>query len=896
MNPGSLNPHTSPSTSVHSENLERVRAALSHLSPETRAVWVRQAMAIKSEFGDDGFEMWDEWSSLSKTYRAIDARDVWKSVKAGKGITIASLFYDAKQSGWKDDTAYKKPSAAEIEQRRKERAERNAIAAAQELAAQEAAAAKAQELWAAAAPCEDHAYLGRKGVKSHGLRYGRFDIETVDHITGEVKTIGLQALLMPIIDRSFKIWTLQAFSAKPDGRKSLLKDGRKSGNFFVIGSKPLVVNGRPVFILVEGYATGASVHEATGHMVMVCVDAGNLPKVAKNLRKDEPASTIVIAADNDSTIEGNPGLTQANKAADAVSGVVLFPSFAPGDDTPNGEAATDWNDWGKVYGAPSVADFFSQQLGVIDDAVAEEPAFPHVVELPERRTIEVIPGNLGEAVNAGELALRAQCPYLYKRSGQIVRPLRGERVEAAHGSTVYVTKLHPLNKHGLVEALTDAAVWTKVDGRRRKDGEFVRMNCPMNIAETLLARGEWNLRPLTAIIDAPTLRADGSILDKQGYDCRTGLLLEPGADFPPVPQKPTQVDALNALQRLSLLVEGFPFVGEEDRSVWLAALLTACVRRSLSTAPMFAFSAPAAGSGKSLLVDLVSIISSGARAPVFSQGRDEEEMEKRVAAALLAGHGVVSIDNCTLPIDGDLLCQALTQPTLTLRPLGSSITRSVPASATFFANGNSLVIAGDMTRRVLLCNLDAGQERPELREFEFNPLEQAQAGRAGYLVDVLTILRAFCVAGYPKQEISTLGSFEQWSECVRSALLWLHLPDPVRTMERTRVADPKLSALRAAMNAWYSVFGTRSVLVREAIDLASQHRNGIYPSRTEVLHPDFQEALMTVAGVAGRINSRTLGKWLASNRGRIVGGKRFIHHGIDRNGIAKWGVEEVMHP
>ena len=122
MSPGSQNPHTAPSTSAHSENPERARAALSHLSPQSRAVWVRQAMAIKSEFGDDGFEIWDQWSSLDESYRAIDARDVWKSVKAGKGITIASLFYDAKQAGWKDDTPHKKPSAAEIEQRRKERA------------------------------------------------------------------------------------------------------------------------------------------------------------------------------------------------------------------------------------------------------------------------------------------------------------------------------------------------------------------------------------------------------------------------------------------------------------------------------------------------------------------------------------------------------------------------------------------------------------------------------------------------------------------------------------------------------------------------------------------------------------------------------------------------------
>lgn len=361
-----------------STSLERVRSALNHLSPESRAVWVRQAMTIKSGFGDDGFEIWDQWSSLSESYRAIDARDVWKSVKAGKGITIASLFYDAKQAGWKDDTAYKKPSAAEVEKRRRARAERDALAAAQELAAQEAAASKAQELWAAAAPCEDHAYLERKGVRSHGLRYGRFEIERLDGDTGEVTVIGLQALLMPITDRSRKIWTLQAFSSKPDGRKSLLRNGRKSGNFFVIGSKPLVVDGRPVFILAEGYATGASVHEATGHLVMVCVDAGNLLPVAKTVLVDSPTAMIVFAADNDMGTQGNPGLTQARKAATAVSGIVTFPPWPEhGRNSVGEEQATvggsDFNDWHKQYGLSAVGEVISKALADAANAVIDPP-------------------------------------------------------------------------------------------------------------------------------------------------------------------------------------------------------------------------------------------------------------------------------------------------------------------------------------------------------------------------------------------------------------------------------------------------------------------------------------------------------------------------------------------
>lgn len=882
--------------------IERARAALNYLDPSCdHATWKKYGMALKHEFGDAGFEIWVSWSEQSEKYSVSVTRSAWKSFKQSGKVTIASMFFDAKRFGWKEDTTYKKPSAAEIEQRRKERAERDAVAAQQEMAAQDAAAVKAQALWDVAEPCDTHPYLERKGVKSHGLRYGKFEIESVDHDNGEVNVYAMCELLVPIMDHSLKIWTLQAISAKADGRKSLLKGGRKSGNFFAIGSNPQMDDGRPVFILVEGYATGASVHEATEHLVLCCFDTSNLLPVARALREREPDAIILFGADNDLWTAGNPGMKAAQNAAQAVGGLVCGPSFSEADQcgvdlkgSPAGP--TDWNDWAALHGAESIASAIARALAMPLVTLAPEPELPVGVEPAKRRTIEVVPGELGAVVDAGELALLEQCPDLYQRGGQIVRSVRGELSEVTHsmhGTQVAMSKLHALNKHSLVEALTQAADWVKSDGRRRSDNEIVRVDCPMNIAETLLARGEWKLRTLTAIINAPTLRADGSVLDATGYDCKTGLLLEPSAKYDPIPEAPTRCEARAAMQRLSALVSKFPFAAPEDLSVWLAAVLTACVRRSLSTAPMFAFSAPAAGSGKSLLVDLVAVIATGTRAPVFSQGRDEAEMEKRLSSALLAGHGVVSIDNCTLAIDGDLLCQALTQPLLTIRPLGGSTTRTVPASATFFANGNSLVIAGDMTRRVLLCSLDAGQERPELRQFDFNPLEQAMAGRAGFLEDALTILRAFHVAGRPKQPGAPLGSFEVWSDFVRGALLWLELDDPVRTMERTRNSDPKLSALRVLMSEWASVFGEKPVPAREAIEVAMQLKPSGFEFARAFALPDFHEALMTVAGVGGRINSRTLGKWLGSNKGRIVDGKRLQHHGMDRNGIAKWSVQEL---
>jgi hypothetical protein len=80
----------------------------------------------------------------------------------------------------------------------------------------------------------------------------------------------------------------------------------------------------------------------------------------------------------------------------------------------------------------------------------------------------------------------------------------------------------------------------------------------------------------------------------------------------------------------------------------------------------------------------------------------------------------------------------------------------------FFATGNNLRIAGDMTRRVLLCSIDSGEERPELRAFTFNPLQMAKDNRPKYLAAALTILRAYIVAGKPVK-LRPLASFEQWS-------------------------------------------------------------------------------------------------------------------------------------
>lgn len=83
---------------------DKIRAALHHVPAHDRGLWLRIGMAIKSELGEEGFDLWDEWSQQDKSYNPKDARDVWRSIKANGKITVGTLFHEAKQRGWRDDT------------------------------------------------------------------------------------------------------------------------------------------------------------------------------------------------------------------------------------------------------------------------------------------------------------------------------------------------------------------------------------------------------------------------------------------------------------------------------------------------------------------------------------------------------------------------------------------------------------------------------------------------------------------------------------------------------------------------------------------------------------------------------------------------------------------------
>lgn len=500
----------------------------------------------------------------------------------------------------------------------------------------------------------------------------------------------------------------------------------------------------------------------------------------------------------------------------------------------------------------------------------------------ERPDIHYDPGRAREILLQAEAALlAAPGPAIYQRSGQLVRVIRLQSlvVRGSLRRPQGALSIVPVDPPYLVVRLSEAAFWHKRDAR--SSSGYTEIDAPLELAVRYLSlAGEWQCPALVGLLEAPTLRPDGSLLEATGYDESTGLYYDAGETaFPSIPPEPTREDAKAALGVLLDLLRGFPFVAPSDRSAALSAILTALVRPCLRSAPLHLFRAPRPRSGKSLLADVVALLATGRSCAVMSQASDPEEERKRLLAILLAGDRVVSYDNVERELGSPALCQVLTQATISDRVLGASRVVSLPTAASFLATGNNLLISGDLTSRVVTCDLDSHTERPEERTFDVDLYEEIPKRRGELVVAALTILRAYHVAGRPAQPIPAWGGFEEYSGLVRSALVWVGEADPAGGRFRIEDADPVRSGLRRILSAWYEAVKDRPVTVAELLRYANLG-----------VHSDLKDAFQEVLpSKGGDISSRSLGKFLGAAENRIESGLKIRRCGTAQRAVL-WAV------
>lgn len=205
------------------------------------------------------------------------------------------------------------------------------------------AAKRARQIWNSAKPADDlHAYLKRKVVKAHDVRIYRGPL-ALRHLPLD------GCLIVPARGTDRQIYTLEFIhpEARDGDNKRFLFGGDYTGRYFAIGT----TKGAAALCIAEGFATGATIYEATGIPTMVAFSAGNLEPVARALRSKFPEARLILCADDDATTADNPGLTKATEAARAVGGLLAVTDF--GTDRPEG--ASDFNDMAAQCGKEAVA-------------------------------------------------------------------------------------------------------------------------------------------------------------------------------------------------------------------------------------------------------------------------------------------------------------------------------------------------------------------------------------------------------------------------------------------------------------------------------------------------------------------------------------------------------------
>jgi hypothetical protein len=410
---------------------------------------------------------------------------------------------------------------------------------------------------------------------------------------------------------------------------------------------------------------------------------------------------------------------------------------------------------------------------------------------------------------------------------------------------------------------------------RRK--AWVDTNPPKDLVRMVLEHEHsWRFPRIAGIITTPTLRSDGSLLDAAGYDVRTELFLWPGVTLPLVPTNPTFDQAREGLAKLKGLLGEFSFQQQKpglDRAVALAGILTALLRGSLPTAPIILVRASTPGTGKSYLVDVIATLATGQLCPVITASRSTEESEKRIGAVFLSGSSIVSLDNLTHDLESEILCQVSERPVVRIRVLGRSEMPNCECHTAMFATGNNVGFKGDMIRRGLVSNLETLQERPELRQFQRDPLALASAGRGEYVAAALTLVRAYLNAGAPSV-CGPFGSYSAWSTMVRSPLVWLGEPDPVASLEDMRAEDVALSNIREFFGLWKNHLQLSAVYTTARIlEIACEQPPNVFDT-----HP-LKTFFLKVAARRGKeteISPERAGRWMHKISGRVVDGLRLV--------------------
>ncbi len=439
--------------------------------------------------------------------------------------------------------------------------------------------------------------------------------------------------------------------------------------------------------------------------------------------------------------------------------------------------------------------------------------------------------------------------------------------------------------------------------KETKEG-FTRkpQHCPLDVSKRIASLyGSWNLKQLKSVINLPIMRYDGSVLDQLGYDESTQLLLvnDDYEKFPTISMNPTEDEVKASLERIWKPFSLFPFNSETDRGVLLAALLSIVIRPVLETNPGFLFRSATFGSGKTLLALCIEAAANASRS-IMAWPDQQAEQRKSLISVLQTAPSIVILDNLIGKWNSPDLAAIFTSGVFGDRKLGHSESIEVVTKSLIIGTGNNVIPAGDLSRRILTCNLDPGQERPDKRDFPWNPIDLIKENIIQYRVDLLTVLRGYYSAGCPAHATGKFGSFDEWERIVRQTICWIKdknlapvsIDDPLSSIDENFDEDPETEKLRILLINWYEQFADKNITIAA---LLAEVKNSM---QEYSWGPKINSNLVNVVKEIcydrkGELNSKLMGAWVKRNKNRIIDGFCLDKTKTKVQGIYGWYVRKL---
>lgn len=401
---------------------------------------------------------------------------------------------------------------------------------------------------------------------------------------------------------------------------------------------------------------------------------------------------------------------------------------------------------------------------------------------------------------------------------------------------------------------------------------------PTKVIKQILSMHKYrNLKPLNAVINAPTITHTDHIVSEQGYDVSTKLYLDCLDHGVSVPALVSEREAIAAYHELMKPFDTFDFADDVSRSVALSAVLTAITRPTQATAPAFAFDAPKQGSGKTYFCECLGLLAIGtAPAMTPSIEKNEDEIRKTLLSMAMEGRRFIIWDNVMGHFNSATVASFLTSERMSGRILGQTQNIEIAHRAMFLLTGNNITLVGDMPRRVLTCRFDTGIENPTQAQRDLSAINGLKP--AAYIVRNRYKLAAAAITlirGYLQSETQSKGglaknklsSFEDWDTVARQPVLWLAqhiegLTDPKRSIDDNIEKDPEHETLSELLNHIYAWQSNRPFTSKELYDHALHKAfNG----------NELQEVLLDLNG-GKMLSSRSVGMILKFRHGRIANG------------------------